>query len=216
MPDSCHVTALTKISPKEEGGGGYSTKAPADAELGPRLKRPVWRILMSTRAAGIPVVSTHSSPVPLSTALPMMAVAILSVWAAHCGPEASSVHVCAPEAFPVHEFAPLPPEVAAPTEEPPEVATLTAEPPKGVAPIHELTACPVTAMEACSTAWAWPSIPPSVPPSLHHPPGLFGVCLGWVLCLGIWSCPWGGGMSRNINALGFIHNSPSVDLLITI
>ncbi len=58
--------------------------------------------LMSVRAADIPVVPTLSSlpGISLFTTLPV--IAILSVWAAHCTPEASSVHESAPEASPVH------------------------------------------------------------------------------------------------------------------
>ncbi len=132
---------------------------------------------MSVQAAGIPVVSTLSSltastlsslaGIPLSTVLPVMVLAILSVWAAHCTPEASPVHEPAPEASPVHESAPeaspyesapVPPEVAASTAEPPEVAASTAEPPEvatstlaplmAVAPTSELTVFPVMAKEA--------------------------------------------------------------------
>ncbi len=37
-PEPRHVTAVTKVSPKDFfWGGGYSTQAPADAELGPGL-----------------------------------------------------------------------------------------------------------------------------------------------------------------------------------
>ncbi|KAL0173137.1 hypothetical protein M9458_033448, partial [Cirrhinus mrigala] len=69
--------------------------------------------------------STPSRPagIPLSTVLPVMAVAILSVWATHCAPEASSDHKSAPEASSDHESAPevssdhefaqMPPEVSA-------------------------------------------------------------------------------------------------------
>ncbi|KAL0148828.1 hypothetical protein M9458_055837 [Cirrhinus mrigala] len=95
-------------------------------------------------------MSTASTPsrsagIPLSTVLPVLAVAILSVWATHCAPEASSdhesapeaspdhesapeassVHRSVPEAFPAHEFVPIPPEVSACTVEPPkEVASI--------------------------------------------------------------------------------------------
>ncbi len=90
---------------------------------------------MSVRAAGIPVTSALSSPaildiLPPSAALPVMAVAILSVWAAHCAPEVSTVHEPASEDSPVHEFTPVLPEVAASAAEPPEVAAFAAEPPE--------------------------------------------------------------------------------------
>ncbi len=108
---------------------------------------------MSVRAAGIPVTSALSSPaildiLPPSAALPVMAVAILSVWAAHCAPEVSTVHEPASEDSPVHEFTPVPPEVAASAAEPPEVAAFAAEPPEVVSHTFELPVCPVTAMEA--------------------------------------------------------------------
>ncbi|KAL0160511.1 hypothetical protein M9458_044236 [Cirrhinus mrigala] len=58
--------------------------------------------LMSVRAAGIPVASTPSSPIikeslPPAAALPLMAVTILCIWAAHSAPEVSSLHESAPE-----------------------------------------------------------------------------------------------------------------------
>ncbi len=58
---------------------------------------------MSVRVADIPVVSSLSSPAgtPLSAALLVMVVSILSVWAVHCTSEASGVHESAPEASPV-------------------------------------------------------------------------------------------------------------------
>ncbi|KAL0158886.1 hypothetical protein M9458_046962, partial [Cirrhinus mrigala] len=89
-----------------------------------------------------PTASTPSSlaGIPLSSVLPVMAIAILSVWATHCtpeassdnesGPEASSVHESVPEASPVDKFAPMPLEVLA----------YAVEPPKEAASIHELTA----------------------------------------------------------------------------
>ncbi len=146
-------------------GGCYSTQAPADA--GPGLKGLIASVmdpLMSVRTAVIPrastlsslTASTHSSPVgiPLSTVLPVMAVAILSVWAAHCTPEASPVHEYPPEASPVHESAPEASPVHESASEassvhesvsvPLEVPTSAAEPSKAVAPTHELTVCPVT------------------------------------------------------------------------
>ncbi len=71
-------------------GGGYNTQAPADSELGPRWRKRIASMLdhplMSVRTADIPVVSMLTSPagIPLSTTLPVMAVAILSMWASHC------------------------------------------------------------------------------------------------------------------------------------
>ncbi len=69
---------------------------------------------MSVRAAGIPRASALAvtETVPLTSVLSVMAVANLCVWAAHCTPEASSIHESAPE----------PPEVAASAPEPPEMA----------------------------------------------------------------------------------------------
>ncbi len=128
---------------------------------------------MSVRAAGIPFMSELSSPVilevlPPSAALPVMAVTILSMWAALCAPESSSVHKPASEpssvhkldseASPIHEFTPVPPEVAASaaehpeeaasTAKPPEVSAFAAEPPEMVGPTHELVDYPVTATKA--------------------------------------------------------------------
>ncbi|KAL0168964.1 hypothetical protein M9458_037186 [Cirrhinus mrigala] len=99
--------------------------------------------LASVRAANIPVASTPSRStfkevLPLATALPLMAVAIWCVWAAHCAPEVTSVHRSAPEVTPVHKSAPevpsdhesapeaFPVREAAPM--PPEVSALAVEP----------------------------------------------------------------------------------------
>ncbi len=79
-----------------------------------RLKRLIASMmdlpLMSVRAAGIPFMSALSSSIILevlapSAALPVMAVTILSMWAALCAPEASSVHEPASEHSSVHKFA---------------------------------------------------------------------------------------------------------------
>ncbi|KAI2646045.1 hypothetical protein H4Q32_026857 [Labeo rohita] len=88
--------------------------------------------------------------------------AILSVWATHCAPEASSVHKSAPEASSVHEsapeassvpeFAPIPPEVSAKAVEPPTKAAssyeLSSHHVMAKEANHELSACHVTAKEA--------------------------------------------------------------------
>ncbi len=92
-PEPCQITAVAKISPRFFfflWGGGYNTQAPADSELGPRWRKRIASMLdhplMSVRTADIPVVSMLTSPagIPLSTTLPVMAVAILSMWASHC------------------------------------------------------------------------------------------------------------------------------------
>ncbi len=70
---------------------------------------------MSVRAAGIPRASAMAvtETDPLTSVLPVMAVTIFSVWAAHCAPEASPVHESAPKASPVHVSTPVPPDLAA-------------------------------------------------------------------------------------------------------
>ncbi len=91
-PEFAHVMLATKISPKEYFLGGYSTQAAADAKLGPGLIASVMDPpLMLVRAAGIPRASALAvtETVPLTSVLPVMAVAILCMWAAHCTPEAS-------------------------------------------------------------------------------------------------------------------------------
>ncbi|KAL0148325.1 hypothetical protein M9458_056387, partial [Cirrhinus mrigala] len=93
----------------------------------------------------MPTASTPSSPagIPLFTVLPITAVAILSVWAAHCTPESSSVHESAPEASSDHKsvLEASPGDEFAPT--PPEVSVYAVEPPKEAVSIHELTAMSV-------------------------------------------------------------------------
>ncbi len=126
--------------------GGYSTQAPADAEFGPGLIASVMDPpLMSVGAAGIPRASALAvtETVPLTSVLPVMAVAILSVWAAYCTSEASpvhesaleasSVHESASEASPVHESASGASPVYESTAEPPDVAASAAEPPEAAA-----------------------------------------------------------------------------------
>ncbi|KAL0197756.1 hypothetical protein M9458_006296, partial [Cirrhinus mrigala] len=129
--------------------------------------------------------STPSRPtgIPLSSVLPVMAIAILSVWATHCAPEASSDHKSMPEASPVQECAPMPPEVSAyavdPPKEaasiheltatsdyefapiPPEVSACTVEPPKEVASINELTA---------TSDYEFAPMPPEVVAPAAEPP----------------------------------------------
>ncbi|KAI2665184.1 Protein PHOX3 [Labeo rohita] len=155
---------------------------PIDGELGPGLTSLIASVmdppLMLVRAAGILLASilsslrasTHSSlaGIPMSTVLPVMAVAILSVWAAHCTPEVSPVHESAPEASAVLESTQEPVKVLESTLVPPEVAASAAEPPEVVAStrefclvmakkaIHEISACPVTAKEAVHELSACP------------------------------------------------------------
>ncbi len=90
--------------------------------------------------------------VPPSAALPVMAVAILSVWAAHCTPEASPVHESALESSPVHESAPKASPFHVSTPVPPEVAAsaaeLTACLVMATEAVYELSVCPATAMKA--------------------------------------------------------------------
>ncbi len=135
-----------------------------DAELGPGLKRLIASVmdppLMSVREVDIPVVSSFWSPagIPLSAALPMMAVTILNMWAVHCTPQASPVHQSAPVVYSVHKFASEASSVqeSAPEASPdhetipvhPGVAASTAEPPEVVALTYELSVCPVTAKKA--------------------------------------------------------------------
>ncbi len=101
---------LTSYQPHNlVGGGGYSTQAPADAKLGRGLIASVMDPpLLPVRATGIPRASALAvtETVPLNSVIPVMAVAILCVWAAHYNPEASPVHESAPEASPVPESPP--------------------------------------------------------------------------------------------------------------
>ncbi|KAL0153357.1 hypothetical protein M9458_051353 [Cirrhinus mrigala] len=135
------------------------------------------------------VTSALSSPdilevLPPSAVPSVMAVTILSVWAAHCTPEASSLHESAPEASPDHKSMPVPPEVvalaaeppeeAASTTELPEVAASAAESPNRVVPVHELAASPLTAMEAV------PELPLLLDPVLPDP-------LWWIPAWLCWS-----------------------------
>ncbi|KAL0199634.1 hypothetical protein M9458_002821, partial [Cirrhinus mrigala] len=89
--------------------------------------------LMSVQAANTPVASAPSNPtikevLPPAAALPLMAIAIWCVWAAHFAPEVLSVHKSAPEVSSVHKSASSDRE-SAPV--PPEMMVLAADPPKG-------------------------------------------------------------------------------------
>lgn len=85
--------------------------APADVELGPGLKGLIASVmdppLISVLVAGIPRASALAitEAVPPSSVHPVLAVAILSVWAAHYTPEAFPIHKSVPESSPVHESA---------------------------------------------------------------------------------------------------------------
>ncbi|KAI2668520.1 Foot protein 1 variant 1 [Labeo rohita] len=79
--------------------------------------------LVSVRAANISVAPAPTNPIikevlPPAAALPLMAVAIWCVWAAHCAPKVTSVHKSTPEVTSVHKSAP---EVTSVRESTPEV-----------------------------------------------------------------------------------------------
>ncbi len=80
--------------------------------------------LRSVRAAGIPRPSTVEvlEVVPLSAVLPVMAVAMLCVWAVHCTltPEPSLVQVSSPKLSPIQEsvLEPSPVQVSVPEPSP--------------------------------------------------------------------------------------------------
>ncbi len=127
---------------------------------------------LSVRAAGIPraLALAITETVPLSSVLPVMAIAILCVLATYCSvtqvhesaPEASPVHKSAPEVSPVHESAPeaSPVHESAPEASPVHQSAPEASPVHESAPeaspvhcrtmeaIHKLAVCLVTAMEA--------------------------------------------------------------------
>ncbi len=113
---------------------------------------------MSVQAAGIPRASEQviKETVPIGSVLPVMAVAILCVWATHCSvtpPEPPPVHESVPEPAPALASAEEPPEVATSAPAPPEVAACAAEPPEGAASTPaplEVAASAVEPPEVCS------------------------------------------------------------------
>ncbi|KAL0165721.1 hypothetical protein M9458_037565, partial [Cirrhinus mrigala] len=115
---------------------------------------------------------TPPSPVgiPLPTALPVIAIAILSVWAAHCIPEASSVHESvhesAPEASPVHESAP---EALSVHESAPEASSVHESVHK-TAP--EITSVHKSAPETTSDLKSAPELPSGLKSAPEDPSGL--------------------------------------------
>ncbi|KAL0146560.1 hypothetical protein M9458_058191 [Cirrhinus mrigala] len=76
---------------------------------------------------------SRSTDTPLSTVLPVMAIAIFSVWAAHCAPRASSVHESASEASSIHESGP---EASSVCESGPEASSVHESAPEAPS-IHE-------------------------------------------------------------------------------
>ncbi len=149
-------------------------------ELGPRRRKLIASVmdlpLLLMRAAGIRVASALSSPailevLPPSTALPVMGVAILYVWDAHCSPETSPFHKSAPEASCQRVC------FSCPWSQ--RLHELTVCPVMVTEVIPELTVCPVTATEALALpAPPWPPAPPWLPalpipswlPALPIPP----------------------------------------------
>ncbi|KAI2659503.1 Foot protein 1 variant 1 [Labeo rohita] len=94
--------------------------------------------LVSVRAASIRVASVCLNPtikevLPSAAALPLMAIAIWCVWAAHCAPEVSSVHKSAPDVSSVHKSAP---EVSSVHKSAPEVSSVHKSAPE-VLSVHE-------------------------------------------------------------------------------
>jgi len=134
--------------------------------------------MMSVQVAGIPVASMFSNHVasvlsslevlPPSAVLPMMAVAILCVWVAHCSP----VHESAPEPAQVHESTAEPTQalehspVLAPTCEFLAFPVLTkvvtskpsANPVMAKETVSELTVFHITAKEAIPEPTACPAM----------------------------------------------------------
>ncbi|KAL0189694.1 hypothetical protein M9458_016793, partial [Cirrhinus mrigala] len=143
---SCQNLVRSRLTSKSLVTSQQTPKSLVTSQLTPPEPRHVLADIPSHAEPTLPshksTASTPSRPagIPLSTVLPVMAVAILSVWATHCCPEASSDHESAPEpssdhgsvpeAFLANEFAPIPPEVSA----------CTVELPKEVASMNELTA----------------------------------------------------------------------------
>lgn len=109
-------------------------------------------LLMSVRTAGDPRASVQAIPevVPLSSVLPVMAVALLSVWAAHCTTGVSSGHKSAPETLSAHECASKSSyellEVPTDTVDSSEVLLVTAQPPGPSACSIEPPPSPATAI----------------------------------------------------------------------
>ncbi|KAI2652466.1 hypothetical protein H4Q32_005691 [Labeo rohita] len=127
--------------------------------------------LVSVRAANIPVASTPSKStikevLPPATALPLMAVAIWCVWAAHCAPEVTSVHKSAPEVTSVNKSAP---EVTSVHKSALEVTSLNKSAP-------EITSVHKSALEVTSVNKSAPEVTfvhksaPEVPPGLKSAP----------------------------------------------
>ncbi|KAL0148146.1 hypothetical protein M9458_056548 [Cirrhinus mrigala] len=150
--------------------------------------------LVSVWAANIPVASAPSNQtikevLPPAAALPLMAVAIWCVWAAHCVPEVSSDHKSAPEVLSDLRFAPeVPsdhksaPEVSSGHKSAPEISSVLKSAPE-VSPVHgsapevspvdrsapEVSSGHESAPEASSVGEAVP-MPPEVSALAVEPP----------------------------------------------
>ncbi|KAL0193382.1 hypothetical protein M9458_011678, partial [Cirrhinus mrigala] len=137
----------------------FTSAAPRSSSLVSSVRDPP---LVFSRAAGIPKPALTNLPVPevipLSAALPIWGIAFWCLWATIITaktPEPSTPTDGSPE---VVAEAAEPPEMAVPAPDLPEVVAQAAEPSEAVpftsalvpvvAPTYELSACPVTAMEA--------------------------------------------------------------------
>ncbi|KAI2645231.1 Filamentous hemagglutinin [Labeo rohita] len=130
--------------------------------------------LVSVRAANLPVASAPSKPtsketLPPAAALPLMAVAIWCVWAAHCAPEVTSVHKPAPEVTTVHKSAP---EVTSVHKTAPEVTSVHKSAPE-VTSVHksapEVTSVHKSAPEVTSDHRPAPELPSDHKPAPELP-----------------------------------------------
>ncbi|MCJ8731372.1 hypothetical protein PDJAM_G00198900 [Pangasius djambal] len=147
-PESYHGTAVTseprhamdamQDSRKNFLGRGYSTQAPADAELGPGLMRLIASVmdppLMSVRAAGIPEAS------PVHESVPEVAASAAEP------PEAEAVSE--PLACPVTATEAVSEPLACPVTATEAVSEPLACPVTATEAVSELLACPVSTTEA--------------------------------------------------------------------
>ncbi|KAI2650156.1 Adhesive plaque matrix protein [Labeo rohita] len=137
VPESSHVPSDGPESSHVPSDGPESSHVPSDSPE-PRhvssdtpRSRPIMMAsvldspLVSVWTANIPVASAPSKPtikevLPPAAALPLMAVAIWCVWAAHCAPEVPSVHKSASEVSSGHKSAP---ELSSVLKSAPEVSS---------------------------------------------------------------------------------------------
>ncbi|KAI2651126.1 hypothetical protein H4Q32_019149 [Labeo rohita] len=162
-PEPGHVSSDHPEPYQASFDGPESSHAPSDYPKSSHISFDL------PRPRPIGIASALGPPQPPAAALPLMAIAIWCVWAAHCAPEATPAHKSAPEVTSVHKPAPEATTAHKSPPEPPSGHKPAPEPPSGHKPAPELPSGHRPAPELPSVGEAAP-IPPEVSASAVDPP----------------------------------------------